>query len=112
MFVDTPGYDPLCSSGQIASGATVMCFTTGRGSVSGFKPVPTLKLATNSQMFAHMEEDMDIDCGQVLNNKSLDEMGREIYCKVVETASGRVTKSEAAGFGDNEFVPWQLGAIL
>lgn len=63
-------------------------------------------------MFAHMEEDMDIDCGQVLNNKSLDEMGREIYCKVVETASGRVTKSEAAGFGDNEFVPWQLGAIL
>ena len=112
VFVDTPGYDPLCSSGQIASGATIMCFTTGRGSVSGFKPVPTLKLATNSQMFAHMEEDMDIDCGQVLSTKSLDEMGREIYRLIIETASGKVTKSEAAGFGDNEFVPWQLGPIL
>lgn len=112
VFVDTPGYDPVCSSGQIASGATVMCFTTGRGSVSGFKPVPTLKLATNTQMYRSMEEDMDINCGKVMDGTSLEDMGREIYCRIVETASGASTKSEEYGFGDNEFVPWQLGPIL
>lgn len=112
VFVDTPGYDPICSTGQIASGATVMCFTTGRGSVSGFKPVPTLKLATNTMMYETMRDDMDINCGTILDGESLQSVGERIYRMVIDTASGKETQSEINGFGDNEFVPWQLGAIL
>lgn len=112
VFVDTPGYDPICSTGQIASGATVMCFTTGRGSVSGFKPVPTLKLATNTPLYEHMTDDMDINCGTVLTGESVASVGRRIYRRVIEVASGEQTRSEVNGFGDNEFVPWQLGAIM
>lgn len=112
VFVDTPGYDPICSTGQIASGATVMCFTTGRGSVSGFKPVPTLKLATNTVMYDTMRDDMDINCGTVLEGETLQSAGERIYRNVIDTASGKETQSEINGFGDNEFVPWQLGAIL
>lgn len=112
VFVDTPGYDPICSTGQIASGATIMCFTTGRGSVSGFKPVPTLKLSTNTQMFDRMRDDMDFNCGTIITGDTLDAMGRQIFLKIVETASGKETQSERNGFGDNEFVPWHLGAIL
>lgn len=112
VFVDTPGYDPLCSTGQIASGATIMCFTTGRGSVSGFKPVPTLKLATNTVMYDRMRDDMDINCGTILEGETLQSAGERIFRSVVETASGQETQSEINGFGDNEFVPWQLGAIL
>lgn len=112
VFVDTPGYDPICSTGQIASGATVMCFTTGRGSVSGFKPVPTLKLATNTVMYDRMIDDMDINCGTILEGESLQSAGERIYHAIMDTASGNETQSEINGFGDNEFVPWQLGAIL
>lgn len=112
VFVDTPGYDPICSTGQIASGATIMCFTTGRGSVSGFKPVPTLKLATNTPLYEHMTDDMDLNCGTVLSGESVESVGRRIFQRVIEIASGEQTRSEVNGFGDNEFVPWQLGAIM
>jgi len=112
VFVDTPGYDPMCSAGQIASGATVMCFTTGRGSVSGFKPVPTIKLASNSQMYQHMSEDMDINCGTIIEGEMLEKTGGRIYEEIIAVASGKRTASEINGFGDNEFVPWQLGPVF
>ena len=112
VFVDTPGYDPVCSTGQIASGANLMCFTTGRGSVSGFKPVPTLKLATNTPMYQRMQGDMDINCGTILQGETIESAGRDIFHAMVATASGRRTLSELNGFGDNEFVPWQIGPTL
>lgn len=112
VFVDTPGYDPVCSTGQIASGANIMCFTTGRGSVSGFKPVPTLKLASNTPMYLHMQDDMDINCGGIVEGESIEKAGRRIFEHIVATASGSPTASERNGYGDNEFVPWQLGAVL
>lgn len=111
-FMNSPGYDPVSVTGQIASGATVVCFTTGRGSVSGFKPSPCLKLATNSEMFARMEPDMDINCGDVLSGVSLREKGEEIFERILSVASGERTKSEEQGFGGVEFVPWQLGAVM
>ncbi len=112
VFVDTPGYDPVTSTGQIASGANIMCFTTGRGSVSGFKPVPTLKLASNTPMYERMQEDMDINCGTVVTGESIETVGRTIFTRIVETASGLRTASETNGYGDEEFVPWQLEAVL
>lgn len=113
VFMDSPGYDPVSVTGQIASGANLVCFTTGRGSVSGYKPTPCVKLATNSEMFAHMEEDMDIDCGDIITRGvSLDEKGREIFEHWIRVASGEETKSEALGFGGAEFVPWNIGAVM
>ena len=112
-FMDTPGYDPCSVTGQIAGGCNMVCFTTGRGSVSGFKPAPCLKLATNTPMYRHMEEDMDVNCGEILEGAcSVPEMGERIFRLVLETASGRPSKSEAQGFGDNEFIPWQIGAVM
>jgi altronate hydrolase len=112
-FMDTPGYDPCSITGQVAGGSNLVCFTTGRGSVSGFKPAPSLKLATNSTMYHHMAEDMDINCGEVLDGGvSVQEMGRRIFDLILATASGQATKSEAQGFGDNEFIPWQIGAVM
>jgi altronate dehydratase len=113
VYMDSPGYDPCSVTGQIASGANLVVFTTGRGSVSGYKPVPCIKLATNSEMFARMSEDMDIDCGDVVTRGvSLEEKGREIFELMVATASGRRTKSEELGFGGAEFVPWAMGAVM
>jgi galactarate dehydratase len=112
VFVDIPGYDPICPTGQIGSGANIMCFTTGRRSVSSFKPVPTLKLATNTLMHQHMQDDMDINCGEIVSGETIEMLGRHIFKQVVETASGLQTASERNSFGDNELVPWQLGAIL
>jgi altronate hydrolase len=113
VFMDTPGYDAASVTGMIAGGANLVCFTTGRGSVSGFKPVPTLKLATHSEMYRRLEGDMDVNCGLVLDGKAgLAEMGQSLFQLILETASGRKTKSEALGFGDNEFVPWQIGPVL
>lgn len=113
VFVDTPGYDAVCSTGQIASGATIMCFTTGRGSVSGFKPVPTIKLATNTPMYEQMKDDMDINCGSVLTGaESVEAAGHRIFEEIIEVASGKRTFSEQYNYGDNEFVPWQIGAIM
>jgi altronate hydrolase len=113
VFMDSPGYDPCSITGEVASGANVICFTTGRGSVFGYKPAPSIKLATNSTMFNRMSEDMDINCGAVLDeNISVSEMGQRIFDTILDVASGTPSKSEALGFGDHEFVPWQIGAYL
>ncbi len=112
-FMDSPGYDPCSVTGQVASGANVVCFTTGRGSVSGFKPAPCIKLATNSAMYERMSEDMDINCGAILDQGvAMDGMGGRIFRLILDTASGALTKSEAQGFGDSEFIPWQIGAVM
>jgi altronate hydrolase len=113
VFMDSPGYDPASVTGQVASGANVVCFTTGRGSCFGFKPAPSIKLATNSEMYRRMEEDMDVNCGAILDGQvSLEQMGRQIFELILEVASGRRTKSEALGFGNHEFTPWQIGAVM
>jgi altronate hydrolase len=112
-FMDTPGYDPVSVTGIVAGGATVMCFTTGRGSVLGCKPTPSLKLATNTEMYERMAEDMDLNCGVIADGAaSVQEVGRELFELILETASGRRTLSEELGFGQEEFVPWQLGAVM
>ena len=113
FHVLSPGNHVICSvTGQIASGATLIVFTTGRGSVSGYKPSPCIKLATNSEMYARMKEDMDINCGDILDGTSIEAKGREILEKIVATASGEQTLSEQLGFGGAEFVPWQIGAVM
>ncbi len=112
-FMDTPGYDVVSITGMIAGGANMVCFTTGRGTVCGFRPVPTLKLASNSTLYQQMPDDLDIDCGQVLTTPmTTREMGDIIFEHLLETASGKPTKSEQLGFGDHEFVPWSIGAVL
>ena len=112
VYMDTPGYDPVSATGQVAGGANVLCFTTGRGSAYGCKPTPSIKLATNSDLFTRMEEDMDINCGDIIDGVSIEEKGREIFQSILETASGKRSKSELLGYGRNEFVPWQLGATM
>ncbi|MET0596315.1 MAG: altronate dehydratase family protein [Mesorhizobium sp.] len=113
VFMDSPGYDPVSATGQIAAGAQLVVFTTGRGSAFGSKPAPTIKLATNSAMYRQLEEDMDLDCGDIVEaGVSIEEKGRQIVAKMVEVASGKPSKSEALGLGDNEFVPWQIGATM
>jgi altronate dehydratase len=113
VYMDSPGYDPCSVTGQIASGANLIAFTTGRGSVSGYKPTPCIKLATNSEMYDRMAEDMDINCGDIITEGvSLEAKGREIFELFLRIASGTETKSEALGFGGAEFVPWQMGAVM
>jgi altronate hydrolase len=109
--MDTPGYDPVSATGQVAGGANLICFTTGRGSCYGCKPSP-IKLATNSDIYRRMIDDMDINCGDVLEGVSIQDKGREIFERVLKVASGERTKSEELGYGDNEFVPWQVGAVM
>ena len=112
-FMDSPGYDPASVTGQIASGCNLVTFTTGRGSAFGAKPAPSLKIATNSDMYHRMIEDMDVDAGRILSGEaSLEQVGREIYEHLLRVASGEQTKSEAQGLGDYEFVPWQIGAVM
>jgi altronate hydrolase len=112
VFMDTPGFDPVGATGQVAGGSNVMCFTTGRGSAFGCKPAPSIKLATNTDMYKRMTEDMDINCGDVLDGTSIEAKGQEIFAKVLQVASGAHTKSEDLGYGDLEFVPWQIGAVM
>ena len=113
VFMDTPGYDVVSITGMIAGGANIVCFTTGRGTVCGFAPVPTLKLATNSDMYHRLKKDMDINCGEVLDGTAtIQEMGEAIFRRIIETASGKTSRSEAYGFGRHEFVPWHMGAVL
>ncbi len=112
VFMDTPGYDPVSATGQVAGGANVLCFTTGRGSAYGCKPTPSIKLATNSVTYQNMIEDMDINCGDVLDGVSIEAKGEEIFKRVLEVASGAHTKSESLGYGDAEFAPWQIGATM
>jgi len=100
-------------TGQIASGCNLVTFTTGRGSAFGSKPSPTVKVATNTPMYEHMIEDMDVNAGRVLTEgASVEDVGREIYALWLKVASGEATKSEAQGLGDYEFVPWQVGAVM
>ena len=113
VFMDTPGYDPVSATGQVAGGANLICFTTGRGSVYGCKPAPSIKLATNTPLYERMVEDMDINCGDIVDGKmSVQQKGQEIFDLIVRVASGDATKSEALGIGNDEFVPWQLGAVM
>ena len=113
VFMDTPGYDPVSVTGMIAGGANLICFTTGRGSVFGSRPVPTVKLSTNEATAKRMAGDIDLDCSPILaEGLSVEEMGRKVYDLLLETASGRPSASEELGLGGEEFVPWQLGAVL
>ena len=113
VFMDTPGYDPVSATGQVAGGANLICFTTGRGSTYGCKPTPSLKLATNSALFRKMSMDMDFDCGDILDGRSsIADSGQRLFELMLATAGGQRTQSERHGLGDNEFVPWQLGAVM
>ncbi len=113
VFMDSPGYDPVSATGQVASGANMICFTTGRGSAYGCKPAPSLKLATNSALFARQEEDMDINCGVIVDGKaSIQEVGQQFFDLIVKTASGQKSKSEQWGYGEDEFAPWILGPTM
>jgi altronate hydrolase len=110
VFMDSPGYDPASATGQIASGANLICFTTGRGSCFGAKPAPSLKLATNSGIYRRMTDDFDINCGGVIDGEAnLDDLGEAIFRLMLDTASGRQSASEALGYGSEEFVPWTPG---
>ncbi len=113
VYMDSPGYDPVSATGQVAGGANVLCFTTGRGSVFGCKPAPSIKLATNSALYRHMTDDMDINCGTIVDgDETIQQAGQRIFDLVLSTASGAPTKSEALGIGDDEFEPWKIGATM
>ena len=112
-FMDTPGYDPVSVTGMVAGGANVVCFTTGRGSAFGCKPTPSIKLATNTEMYSRMPEDMDVNCGVITDGEAtVEEVGQQVFELILEVASGRKTFSEELGYGQEEFVPWQLGAVM
>ncbi len=112
VVMDTPGYDPASITGMVAGGANIVCFTTGRGSCYGCKPVPSIKIATNTPMYERMIDDMDIDAGVILAGTPVEEVGRQIFELILEVASGRKTKSELHGIGEEEFCPWSIGPTL
>ncbi|MEZ6074749.1 MAG: UxaA family hydrolase [Pirellulaceae bacterium] len=110
--MDSPGFDPASVTGMVASGANLVAFTTGRGSCFGFKPTPSFKIASNSRLFARLPEDMDFNAGQVVEGRTVQEVGRELFLRLLATASGEMTCSEKLDLGDEEFVPWQVGPVL
>ena len=112
VHMDTPGYDPVSVTGQVAGGCNLVAFTTGRGSAFGFRPAPSIKIATTSELYARQEPDMDIDAGIVLRGASLDQLGARIFDELLAVASGKKTKSELLEIGTEEFNPWLLGATL
>jgi altronate hydrolase len=112
VYMDTPGFDPVSATGQVAGGCNMLCFTTGRGSAYGCKPTPSIKLATNSDIYRRMIDDMDINCGDILDGVSLETKGQEIFDMILRVASGERSKSEQLGYGDAEYVPWQIGATM
>ena len=113
VYMDTPGYDPVSATGQVAGGANLVCFTTGRGSVYGCRPSPSIKLATNSVLYERMSDDMDINCGGIIDGTvTVQEKGREIFETILRVASGQASRSETLGMGQEEFVPWYLGAVM
>jgi len=113
VFMDSPGFDPVSVTGQVASGSNVVCFTTGRGSAFGFKPTPSLKLASSSDLYQRMQEDIDINCGGILEGEiTQQDLAQAIFEQILATASGEPTKSELLGYGDNEFNPWKIGAVV
>lgn len=112
VFMDTPGYDPTSATGQVAGGANLICFTTGRGSAYGCAPTPSVKLATNTALFRRQSDDMDLNCGSVLDgDKTIDELGSELFQLMLDTASGQRSRSELHGYGQSEFVPWQISVV-
>jgi altronate hydrolase len=112
VFMDTPGYDPIAATGQIAGGANIMCFTTGRGSCFGSVPTPVIKLASNTPMYERMVGDMDINCGIVIDGEAdLDTLGARIFDMILKIASGEKSKSELLGVGENEYMPWPIGVF-
>lgn len=112
VYMDTPGYDPVAVTGQVAGGCNMLCFTTGRGSAYGCKPTPSIKLATNTEIYQRMIDDMDINTGDILDGVSIEAKGQEIFDMVLRVASGERSKSEQLGYGDAEFIPWQIGATM
>jgi len=113
VYMDTPGYDPVSATGQVAGGANMIVFTTGRGSAYGCAPAPSLKLATNSALWQRQEEDIDLNCGEIVDgNATVAELGERLFAMILVTASGAKTKSELHGYGQNEFVPWYVGAVM
>ena len=112
VYMDTPGYDPVSATGQVAGGCNMLAFTTGRGSAYGCKPTPSIKLATNTDIYTRMIDDMDINCGDIVDGVPLAQKGQEIFDKVLAVASGEKSKSEDLGYGDAEYVPWQIGATM
>jgi altronate hydrolase len=112
LIMDTPGYDPTSVTGLVAGGCNMVVFTTGRGSCFGCKPVPSIKVATNTPMYDRMVDDMDINAGVILEGATVEEVGRQIFEKIIAVASGEKTKSEAQGVGDDEFAPWGIGPTL
>ncbi|UTF59483.1 UxaA family hydrolase [Gilvimarinus sp. DA14] len=113
VFMDSPGFDPVSVTGQVASGANVVAFTTGRGSAFGYKPVPSIKLSSNSTIYQHMKEDIDINCGSVVDgDETLESLGEKIFDVLLRIASGEPTKSEELGYGEAEFNPWKIGAVV
>jgi altronate hydrolase len=111
-FMDSPGYDPVSVTGQVASGCTLVLFTTGRGSCFGFKPAPSIKIATNSATYQHMTDDMDVNAGKVLEGATLEQVAAELLEMTLNVASGQPPKSEAQNVGESEFDPWHLGGTL
>ena len=110
VFMDSPGYDPVSATGQIAGGANLICFTTGRGSCFGCAPTPSLKISTTSELARRMPDDIDLDAGTILDGlETQDEVGERIFQMLLDTASGRRTASEVLGYGEDEFVPWTPG---
>jgi altronate hydrolase len=113
VYMDTPGYDPVSATGQVAGGANMIVFTTGRGSAYGCAPAPSLKLATNTPLWVRQEEDIDLNCGEIVDGAaSVNEVGERLFAMMLETASGMKTKSELHGYGQSEFVPWYVGAVM
>jgi altronate hydrolase len=113
VYMDTPGYDPVSATGQVAGGANMICFTTGRGSAYGCAPSPSLKLSTNNALWQRQSDDIDINCGDIIEGtETVDQAGERIFRLMLATASGQRSKSELHGYGQNEFVPWQLGAVM
>ncbi len=112
VFMDTPGYDPPCTTGLVASGANLLVFTTGRGSVLGLKPTPCIKVATNTPMYERLKDDMDLDAGTILDGESVESVGDRLFEQILAVASGEPTRSERLGVGEQEFAPWQIGPTL
>ena len=111
--MDTPGYDPVSATGQVAGGANVICFTTGRGSAYGCAPAPSLKLSTNTALWHRQEEDIDINCGGIVDGTdTIDAVGATFFQMILDTASGKKTKSEIHGYGQDEFIPWNIGVLM
>jgi altronate hydrolase len=113
VYMDTPGYDPVSATGQVAGGANMIVFTTGRGSAYGCAPAPSLKLGTNTALWVRQEEDIDLNCGDIVDGTAtVQGSGERLFRLMLETASGAKSKSERHGYGQSEFVPWYLGAVM